>query len=351
MTESLTSTYNNNMQVTMNAIGQNVYGGPDVLEFMTLPRPEPRPGDVLVRVRATSVNPVDGKVRRGGPAGQPVPGAPLILVWDGAGEVVQMGNAAGRFKVGDEVYFAGDITRPGAYAEFVAVDERIVARKPASLSFAEAAAVPLVALTAWEALVETMGLHNRQAGAGRTLLIMGGAGGVGSMAIQVARHVCGLTVIATASRPASSDYCRQMGADAVIDHTADLAVQLKRLGLDGVDYVLNTAELSNFPQLVEVLNPLGHICSIVTGQAGKSLDVTGLTPKRGTLSFELMFVRPRLDVEPEKQGQILDQVAGLLDEGVLVGTASQVMDWTDVQQAHEAIETGHTIGKIVLTVG
>jgi NADPH:quinone reductase len=339
------------MQETMNAIGQNVYGGPDVLEFMTLPRPEPRPGDVLVRVRATSVNPVDGKVRRGGPAGEPVPDAPRILGWDGAGVVAQVGSAAGRFQVGDEVYFAGDITRPGAYAEFVAIDERIVAHKPASLSFAEAAAVPLVALTAWEALVETMGLANRPAEPGRSLLIVGGAGGVGSMAIQVAKRVCGqTTVIATASRPASGDYCRQMGADAVIDHTGDLAVQLKRLGLNGVDYILNTAVLYNFPQLVEVLNPLGHICSIVAGQAGKSLDVTGLMPKRGTLSFELMFVRPRLDVEPEKQGQILERVAELLDQGVLVGTASQVMDWTDVQQAHEAIETSHTIGKIVLTV-
>lgn len=322
-----------------------------MLEFMTLPRPEPRPGDVLVRVRATSVNPVDGKVRRGGPAGEPVPDAPRILGWDGAGVVVQVGSAAGRFEVGDEVYFAGDITRPGAYAEYVAVDERIVARKPASLSFAEAAAVPLVALTAWEALVETMGLANPRPKPGCSLLIVGGAGGVGSMAIQVAKRVCGqTTVIATASRPASADYCRQMGADAVIDHSGDLAVQLKRLGLDGVDYILNTAELHNFPRLVEVLNPLGHICSIVVGQAGKSLDVSGLMPKRGTLSFELMFVRPRLEVEPEKQGQILGRVAELLDEGVLVGTASQVMDWTDVQQAHEAIETGHTIGKIVLTV-
>lgn len=334
----------------MNAIGQNVFGGPDVLEFMTLPRPIPQPGDLLVRVQAISVNPVDVKTRRRGPAGERVPAAPRILGWDAAGIVEEVGGPAGRFQAGDEVFFAGDITRPGSYAEFVTVDERIVGRKPASLSFAEAAAVPLVALTAWEALVENMGLHSREAGAGRTLLIVGGAGGVGSMAIQIARRVCGLYVLATASRPASADFCRQMGANAVIDHTEDLAVQLKRLGLAGVDYILNTAELTNFPQLVSVLNPLGHICSIVTGEAARCLDVTELTPKRGTLSFELMFTRPRLNLEPEKQGQILERVASLLDEGTLISTVTQVMDWSDVQRAHEAIETGHTVGKIVLTV-
>jgi NADPH2:quinone reductase len=338
-------------QTTMQAIVQEVYGGPEVLHFATVPKPQPGPRDLLVRVRAVSVNPVDAKTRwRGGAPGTPVPNPPQILGWDGAGVVEAVGGEVSLFKGGDEVYFAGDITRPGSYAEFVAVDERIVGRKPQNLSFEEAVAIPLTALTAWEALLETM---RAEGGAGEspcTALIIGGGGGVGSIAIQIARQVCGLYVVATASRPESEAYCRQMGADGVINHRQELAPQLKDLGVRGADYILTCAGLDNFAQLVAALNPLGEICSILGSQAATALDVSGLFQIRGRLSFELMFTRPRLGVEPEKQGQILNRVADLLDQGILVTTMTRMMPWDEVQQAHQAIETGHTVGKMVLSV-
>lgn len=337
----------------MRAIGQYEYGPPEVLQFVEVPEPEPRPRDLVVRVKAVSVNPVDTKVRynRGAGAG-PVPRPPLILGWDGAGVVERLGGAASRFEVGDEVYFAGDVTRPGSDAERLAIDERIVGRKPRTLSFEQAAALPLTALTAWEGLMEHMGLRPDGQNGAKTLLIVAGAGGVGSIAIQIAKRLCQVYVIATASRPKSSEFCRQLGADAIVDHSQDFLPQIQALGLNGVDYVLNGANLTNLPQLVAVLNPLGHICSILGGAQARNLDLSGLTPKRGTLSFELMFTRPQLNVEPERQGAILDRVAELLDRGVLKSTMTRVLDWSQIQEAHRAIESGRTMtmGKIVLRV-
>ncbi len=331
----------------MKAIVQTEYGDPDVLHFTTVPMPALQPRDILIRVRAIGVNPVDTKRRRGGGGVLP---APQIVGWDAAGVVEALGSEAPRFKTGDEVYLAGDATRQGCYAEFVAVDERIVGHKPKRLTFTEAAAVPLTALTACESFFEQMGLEPEPISSARTMLIVGGAGGVGSIATQIAKRVCGLRVIATASRPASADFCRQMGADAVIDHSGDLAAQLRELAISGVDFILNCAALTNFPQLASVLNPLGTICCILGGPAAQALDVSGLVAKRGTLTFELMFTRPRLNLEPEKQGAILDRVADWLDRQVLVTTLTRVMDWNEVREAHRAIETGHTLGKIVLNV-
>ena len=331
----------------MKAIVQTEYGDPQVLHFATVPMPTLQPRDLLVRVKAIGVNPVDAKRRRGGMG---VLRAPQIVGWDAAGVVEGLGIEATRFKIGDEVYLAGDSTRQGCYAEFVAVDERIVGHKPKNCTFAEAAAIPLTALTACEAFFEQMGLTPEPRAPARSMLIVGGAGGVGSIATQIAKRVCGLRVVATASRPASVAFCRQMGADEVIDHSRDLAEQLKVLGMTGTDYILNCADLSNFPQFVQALNPLGTICCILGGPLAQALDVSGLVPKRGTLTFELMFTRPRLNLEPEKQGVILDRVADWLDRGVLVTTLTQVMDWADVQEAHRAIEGGHAIGKIVLKV-
>ncbi len=335
---------------TMQAIVHEIYGGPDVLQFARVPTPQPGPRDLLVRVRAVSVNPVDAKTRGGGPAGAPVPHAPQIVGWDAAGEVVAVGTAVERFAVGEEVYFAGDITRPGAYAQYVAVDERIVGHKPTMLSFEDTAAMPLTALTAWEGLIEMIGAQQPPDGPDRTVMIVGGAGGVGSIAIQIAKQVCHLGVIATASRPETEEFCRKMGADALINHHQDFAPQLAQFGLTGVDYILSTAPLTNFPQLVASLNPLGRICCILGGPAAKSLDVSGLFPIRGTLAFELMFTRPRTGVEPEKQGRILDRVAALLDEGVLISTATEILSWDQVQEAHHKIESAQTIGKLVLRV-
>lgn len=333
----------------MRAVVQTIFGGPEVLHFADAPTPTPGPRDLLVRVAAVSINPVDAKVRGGGVAGQPVPGGVKIVGWDASGIVEAVGAEVSLFQPGDEVYFAGDIGRPGSYAEFVAVDERIVGRKPASLSHSQAAAVPLTVLTAWEGIFEQMGVAEGGDGS-RSILIVGGAGGVGSIAIQIAKQVAGLQVIATASRPESRERCLILGADGMIDHSQPYKPQLDGLGLSGVDYVFSTASLESFPQWVACLNPFGKICTIVGGPAAQSLDVSGLMGIRGTLTYELMFTRPRTGVEPERQGQILNRVADLLDGGVLETTLAQEMSWTEVVAAHRAIETTHTAGKIVLRI-
>jgi len=335
----------------MRAIGQTIFGGPEVLHEVEIPAPAPGPRDILVRVHATATNPVDMKVRRGGPAGQPVPNPPRVLGWDASGVVEALGSEAQRFRVGDEVYFAGSITRPGSYAELVAVDEQIVALKPKRLSHADAAAIPLTALTAWEAMVEQMGLTptDHSSEAPKDLLIVGGAGGVGSLAIQLAHQVLGVRVIATASRPETRAWCLKLGADEVIDHTRPLGPQLAAAGLDGVDYVFNTAvPEDNLAQLAEVLRPMGHICGIVGPSA--PLDVSPLFRKRGILSFELMFTRPIFGVGLERQGEILARVAELLDQGVLVTTRTTTMPLSEVQAAHRLLDSGRSIGKTVLTV-
>jgi zinc-binding alcohol dehydrogenase family protein len=335
----------------MKAIVHERYGGPEVLQFATVAKPTPGPRDLLVRVKAVSVNPVDTKRRQAGPPDTPVPNPPAILGWDAAGLVEAVGEEVTLFAAGDEVYFAGDITRPGSYAEYVAVDERIVGRKPRLLSFEEAAAIPLTALTAWEGLFEMMDAQAGHSETPRAVLIVGGAGGVGSIAIQIAKQVAGLRVVATASRPESVEQCRRMGADAVINHYQDFAPQLAASGFAGVEYILSTAPLDNFKQLAASLKPLGKICCIVGGEAARSLDVSGLIPIRGSLAYELMFTRPRFGVEPEKQGQILNRVAGLLDNKTLRTTVTQVESWEAAQDVHRAIESGRTIGKIVMRVG
>lgn len=336
----------------MKAIGHTLHGGPDVLQFMDIPNPALRAGDLLVKVHAFAINPVDTQFRKGNQAGTPVEHPPQIVGWDAAGVVAEVGTQATHFGVGDEVYFAGDATRQGCYAEYVAVDERLVAHKPQNLSFAEAAAVPLTALTVWEALFENMGIPIKPATASsHSLLIIGGAGGVGSMAIQIAKRVAGSYVIATASRTASSEYCKKMGADVIIDHTQNFEAQLKTTGIGGVDYILNAATSPDFSRLVKILNPLGKICSVTGDEiALNRLDVDELFYKRATLTFELMFTRSRLNIEPEKQGQILTRIAQLLDGRVLTSTLTQVLDWQDVQNAHRLVESGRTLGKIVLNI-
>jgi zinc-binding alcohol dehydrogenase family protein len=332
----------------MKAIVQTIHGGPEVLHFDETPQPALRPHDLLVRVRAASVNPVDAKVRAGGAASAPVASPPLIVGWDAAGVVEAVGAETTLFHPGDEVYCAGDITRQGSYAELLAVDERIVGRKPATLSFEEAAAIPLTALTAWEGLFEQMAIDPLEPP--RPILIVGGAGGVGAIAVQIAKRVAGLHVVATASRPESREYALQMGADAVIDHSQEYASQVRRLGLSGFDYIFSTAHLGNFEELVSVLNPLGKICLILSGPEAKTLDVSGLMGIRGTLTWELMFTRPRLGLELERQGQILNRVADLLDAGAIKTTMTKLLSWREVQEAHRQIETGHSVGKIVLRV-
>lgn len=335
---------------TMTAIVQGIYGGPEVLHFATVPTPQLRPHDLLIRVAAISVNPVDAKRRSGGPAGGAVANPPQIIGWDCSGVVEAVGAAVTLFQPGDEVYCAGDITRPGCYAEYVAVDERIVGHKPRTLSHEQAAAIPLTALTAWEGMIETLQITRGNGIYPNTILIVGGAGGVGSIALQIARRVCGLQVIATASRPESAELCRALGADVVLDHSQELAPQMERLGLTPVPYIFSSAALRNFEQLVAVLAPFGHICLILAGPEAQALNVSGLMPIRGSVSWELMFTRPRVGVEMEKQGQILNRVADLLDQSVLTTTAREIMSWREVHDAHRRIESVHTMGKIVLRV-
>lgn len=333
---------------TMKAIGFLEYGGPEVLRFVEVARPVPGSRDVIVQVKAVSVNPVDTKVRRGlrGGADRSA-GSPVVIGWDAAGIAEEVGSEARRFKVGDEVFLAGDITRPGSYAEYVGCDERIIGKKPKTLSFEQAAAIPLTAITAWEAFLENMDAREG-CGAGRTALIIGGAGGVGSIAIQIAKWVCGLRVIATASRPESVAFCRTMGADGVIDHSKDFVTQLASVGVSGFDYILSCAETNDFTALASVLTFMGRICCILPA---RSADLSALFGKRGSVHFEIMFARPMLGVEPERQGALLDRVADLLDQNVLVSTMTKVIDWSECRAAHEAIESGHTVGKIVMRVG
>ena len=331
----------------MKAIGITEYGGPEKLSFLDVPEPQPGPRDLVVRVHAAGVNPVDAKVRSGLRRGMPLEG-PLVVGWDGSGVVEAAGPECRRFRPGDEVFFAGDVARPGCHAEKVAVDERIVGRKPRNLTHAESAAIPLTAITAWEALLENMGVPESDTPGGATLLVVGGGGGVGAIAIQIAKVVCGLHVVATASRSESRAFCQKFHADSVIDHTEDLKAQTDALGLDGYDYVLSAADTSNLAAVVQVLNPLGRICYILPAHG--PLDLTELFMKRASLSFEMMFTRPLLDVEPERQGAILDRVAGLLEAGVLRTTLTRTLDWSHFGEAHRQIETGHTTGKIVLEI-
>jgi zinc-binding alcohol dehydrogenase family protein len=317
---------------------------PNCFVDIDIPRPEPGPRDLLVRVEAVSVNPVDVKVRAGGDP----PGGRRILGYDAAGTVVAAGPSASLFAPGDEVYYAGSLIRPGADAEYHLVDERIVGRKPRTLGFAEAAALPLTAITAWELLFHRIGV--RMQADRRSLLLVGGAGGVGSIAIQIARVLTGLTVIATASRPETVAWCRELGAHHVIDHTRPLGPQLAALGFAGIDIVLGlNKSAAHWPEIAATLAPLGHV-GVIDGLG--DADLASLRAKGGSLHFELMFTRPRFETpDMIAQHELLDEVARLVDEGKLRTTLTRVVgpiDAANLREAHRLVETGRTIGKVCL---
>ncbi len=254
---------------------------------MEIDRPTATGRDLLVKIEAIAVNPVDTKVRAPKPQVEP---APRVLGWDAAGTVAAVGPEVTLFKLGDPVYYAGSITRPGTNAEYHLVDERIVGHKPASLDFANAAALPLTAITAWEALFDRLGVSPKGEHAGRSVLIIGGAGGVGSIGIQLAKVLAGLTVIATASRPESQEWCRRLGADHTVDHRGDLPAQLKALGFAGVDYILCFNDTDgHFPAMAELIAPQGKICTIV--ENARPLPVERLKSKSATFVWEFMFTR------------------------------------------------------------
>ena len=328
----------------MKAIG--VING--MLHDIDLPMPQAGAHDLVVRVGAISVNPVDYKMRGAASEGD----APRVLGWDVAGVVTAVGSEVSLFKVGDAVFYAGSIARQGANSAFHAVDERIVGRKPATLDFAQAAALPLTSITAWEALFERLGVSASGADQGKSILIIGGAGGVGSMAIQLAKKLAQLTVVATASRPESAAWCKALGADHVVDHHGDLVAQLAALGVPAVDFILCLNDTDqHFAAMAAAIGPHGKLCSIV--QNVGPLAVQELFAKSATLVYELMFTRAMFGTaDMIEQHKLLDAVAGLIDEGVLVTTVADsygTINAANLSRAHATLEGRRVIGKIVLS--
>jgi NADPH2:quinone reductase len=325
-------------------------GNPESLIDVVIDKPKPGPRDLLVQVRAISVNPVDTKIRKGSGPGQPS-GELKILGWDAAGVVEEVGSEVTRFKPGDEVYYAGSVDRPGAYAEFQAVDERIVGKKPTSIGFADAAALPLTAITAWEMLFDRLSLPTSSSIQG-TVLIIGGAGGVGSIAIQLAKKLAGLGVIATASRPETVEWCRKMGADDVVDHRQPLGSQVRKIVPEGVNYVLAlTKTEDHFDEIIEAMAPEGAM--VLIENVARPLDINKLKPKSLSLHWEFMFGRSRpQSAKMSEQGRLLDKVAELVNEGQIRSTAYSnlgVINARNLKQAHALVESGATIGKVVLS--
>jgi alcohol dehydrogenase len=319
---------------------------------LELSKPVPGPRDLLVRVRAVSVNPVDYKVRQRRAAAAR---EPQVLGWDAAGIVDAIGSEVSLFKPGDEVFYAGDITRPGSNAEFQIVDERIVARKPSTLSFTEAAALPLTTVTAWEALFDRLNIvpEKKPEHRERSVLIIGGAGGVGSIAIQIAKRVAGLTVIATASRKESIEWCRSLGADHMIDHRLPLLAQLKTLGVGEADYILCFNDTDrHWNGMAEAIKPQGRICSIVENENPLNLGL--LKSKSAGFIWEFMFTRSKFQT-PDliEQHRLLTRVAELVEQNVLRTTNTETVGLLTAQnlaRIHRRLESGRTIGKLTLTV-
>ncbi|KVQ61570.1 zinc-binding alcohol dehydrogenase family protein [Burkholderia territorii] len=336
----------------MKAVGLTRYlpiDDPQALVDVELPQPVPGPRDLLVKVDAISVNPVDTKVRAPKPQ---VEQTPRVLGWDAAGTVVAVGAEVTMFRPGDEVFYAGSITRAGANSEFHTVDERIAAIKPRSLDFAASAALPLTALTAWEALFDRLRVSPQGADAGKSVLIIGGAGGVGSIAIQLAKTLGKLRVIATASRPASAEWVRSLGADDVVDHFGDLPAQLRAIGHANVDYVLIFNDTDrHFPAAAEIIRPQGGICTIVEND--KPIPVELLKAKSAAFHWEFMFTRAMFETpDMIEQHKILSEVARLVDGGTLRTTLGEQLgpiNAANLRRAHQLLEAGRAIGKLVLS--
>ncbi|KMO20971.1 zinc-binding alcohol dehydrogenase family protein [Methylobacterium platani] len=317
------------------------------LRDITLPRPEPAGRDLLIEVRAVSVNPVDTKVRR---RAAPEAGSWKVLGWDAAGIVVAAGPEATRFRPGDAVFYAGALERPGTNAEFHLVDERIVGTKPASLSFAEAAALPLTAITAWETLFDRLDVRKAVPGAADAVLIVGGAGGVGSIATQLARQLTDLTVITTASRPETQEWSRSLGAHHVVDHGASLAQGVAALGIGAPGLVFSTTHTdSHLAAIAELIAPQGRLALI---DDPATLDVSILKRKSLSLHWEFMFTRPMFGTaDIAAQGALLDEVARLVEAGRLRTTLAEhfgPITAANLRRAHALLESGRAKGKIVL---
>ncbi|MDF3837905.1 zinc-binding alcohol dehydrogenase family protein [Cupriavidus basilensis] len=319
----------------------------DSLYDTEIERPRPGPRDLLVAIRAVSVNPVDTKIRAGL---VPVPDAVSTLGWDAAGMVEAVGSAVTLFRPGQAVYYAGSFDRAGTNAQFHLVDERIVGRKPETLSFAQAAALPLTALTAWQVLFDRLGVAPGKPAQAGSLLVVGGAGGVGSMLIQLARRLTGLTVIATASRPQGRDRCLALGAHCAIDHTQALPQQVAALAAPPVTHVAALSHTGrHLPALAALIAPQGRIAVI---DDHDFLDATPLKAKSVSLHWEMVFTRP-LYGTPDMiaQHRILNEVAALVDAGLLrpsLGRTLHPIDAANLRLAHRLVERGEATGKVVV---
>ncbi len=320
---------------------------PDSLQDVELPEPTPGPRDLLVEVRAISVNPVDTKIRQNV---QPDNGQAKVLGWDVAGVVKAVGSDVSLFKVGDKVFYAGALNRAGANSERHVVDERIVGHMPESLSFTQSAALPLTAITAWELLFERLQIAQNQTDQQQSLLIVGAAGGVGSILTQLARQLTGLTVIGTASRAETPAWVRELGAHHVIDHSQPLAAELKRIGIGQVTHVASLTQTDqHFDQLVEALAPQGKLALI---DDPKTLDVVKLKRKSLSLHWEFMYTRSLFETpDMLEQHKLLNRVAGLIDSGILKTTVGEhfgSINASNLRRAHALLESGKAKGKIVL---
>lgn len=321
---------------------------PEALLDVQLDAPSPGPHDLLVEVRAISVNPVDTKIRQGV---APENGAAKVLGWDAAGVVKAVGSAVSLFHPGDRVFYAGAIDRAGANSELHLVDERIVGAMPASLSFAEAAALPLTAITAWELLFERLQIAEGSADQGQSLLIVGAAGGVGSILTQLARRLTGLTVIGTASRPETQAWVRELGAHHVIDHSKPLSEELARVGVGQVTHVASLTQTDqHYAQLIECLLPQGRLALI--DDPLQPLDVMQLKRKSLSLHWELMFTRSLYQTaDMIEQHRLLQRVSELVDSGVIRTTLGEHfgrIEASNLRRAHALLESGKAKGKIVL---
>lgn len=320
---------------------------PASLQDIDLPKPVPTGRDLLVEIRAVSVNPVDTKVRS---SATPDAGQWRVLGWDAAGVVVGTGPDVTDFSVGDEVFYAGAIDRSGTNAEFHLVDERIVGRKPRSLNWAEAAALPLTAITAWEMLFDRLDIRRSVPGTTSSILIIGGAGGVSSMAIQLAKVLTDITVIATASRPETQDWVTSLRADYVIDHSKPLAAQVAALPTGAPGFVFSTTQTDrHLAEIVELLAPQGHF-GLIDDPA--ELNAVPLKRKSLSLHWELMFTRSLFGTaDISAQGKLLNDVSRLIDEGRLRTTLGKNLGHitaANLREAHALIESGRAKGKIVL---
>lgn len=318
----------------------------DALVDITLDTPAAEGRDLLVKINAVSVNPVDVKIR----AGRPKEDGWAVLGWDASGVVEAVGPDVTGYKPGDEVFYAGSIIRPGTNSEYHLVDERIVGRKPATLSHPAAAALPLTAITAYEMLFDRLKVKDPTPEGGNTILVIGGAGGVGSITFQLLRALTDMTIIATASRPETQDWVRELGAHHVVDHRQPLAPQVEVLNIGAPGYVFSTNNTQHhLDQIVEVIAPQGRFGFIDDPEA---LDIAGFKQKSVSIHWEFMYTRSLFSTpDIAKQRDLLNEVADLVDAGKITSTATETagkIDAATLKKVHTQIETGATKGKIVL---